>query len=139
MINIPDDPQALDDLADAVMSRGGSVIVTDMLNDWRVGITSGWDIVREILRLASEESAGGVQTRCGRGKTPSQEEDSMNSFEVRDGDLLCTQFNGMPVEWKLAERFMGRFEFEEVEFLNEIHETDLITAELLNAARAIVG
>lgn len=63
----------------------------------------------------------------------------MTSFEVRGDDLLCTQFNGTPVEWKLAERLGGSFEFEDVQFLNEIHETDLITAELLDAARAIIG
>ena len=63
MTNIPNDPETLDSLADAVMSRGGEVVIIDMLNDWRYGATGPWDIVREILRLASEEGAGGVQTR----------------------------------------------------------------------------
>jgi hypothetical protein len=63
----------------------------------------------------------------------------MARFEIRGDDLLCTQFNGAPVEWKLAERHRGRFEFEDVQFLNEIHETDLITADLLAEARAIDG
>jgi hypothetical protein len=63
----------------------------------------------------------------------------MVRFETRGDDLLCIQFNGTPVEWKLAERLRGRFEFEDIQFLNEIHETDLITADLLDEARATVG
>ena len=63
MANIPDD-ETLDALADAVMSRGGDIVITDMLNDWRYGNTTGWEIVREILRMAAEETA---KTRATAG------------------------------------------------------------------------
>ena len=56
-------------------------------------------------------------------------------FEIQGKDLMCIQFNGESVEWKLAEIFSGEFEFEDVEFLNEIHETNLITEELISKAR----
>lgn len=44
----------LDALTDAILSHGGDIVITDMLNDWRYGDTSKWDIVREILRMAAE-------------------------------------------------------------------------------------
>lgn len=57
MTNIPNDPETLDALADAVMSRGGGIVIADMLNDWRYGnATTERDIVREILRMAAEET-----------------------------------------------------------------------------------
>jgi hypothetical protein len=56
MANIPDD-ETLDALTDAVLSGGGDIVITDMLNEWRYGTTTRWDIVREILRMAAEENA----------------------------------------------------------------------------------
>lgn len=55
-MDITNDPETLDALADAVMSRGGDLVIADMLNDWRYGNTTKWDIVREILRMAAEET-----------------------------------------------------------------------------------
>ena len=55
MANVPNE-ENLDALTDAILSHGGDII-TDMLNDWRYGDTSKWDIVREILRMAAEETA----------------------------------------------------------------------------------
>jgi hypothetical protein len=46
---------------------------------------------------------------------------------------------GQVVEWKLAERFRDRFEFEEVDFLNDIHETTHITFDLLDEARTVIS
>ena len=54
-MTIPNDAE-LDKLTDAILSRGGDIVVTDMLNDYRYGATTQWDIVREILRMATEES-----------------------------------------------------------------------------------
>lgn len=56
MANIPDD-ETLDALTDAVLSGGGDIVIKDMLNDWRYGGTTKWEIVREILRMAAEETA----------------------------------------------------------------------------------
>ena len=56
MTNVPDD-ETLDALTDAVLSGGGDIVITDMLNDWRYGNTTGWEIVREILRMAADENA----------------------------------------------------------------------------------
>lgn len=56
MANIPDD-ETLDALANAVLSGGGDIIITDMLNEWRYGGTTMWEVVREILRMAAEENA----------------------------------------------------------------------------------
>ena len=62
-----------------------------------------------------------------------------NTFEIVGDDLLCTRFEGQVVEWKLAERLRDRFEFEEVDFLNDIHETTLITSDLLDEARTVIS
>jgi hypothetical protein len=59
-------------------------------------------------------------------------------FEIRGTDLLCVKYNNESVEWKLAEIFLGEFEFEDIEFLNEIHATNLITEQLLLEARRFV-
>lgn len=56
MANIPDD-ENLEALTDAVLSGGGDIVITDTLDDWRYGDTTEWDIVREILRMAAEETA----------------------------------------------------------------------------------
>jgi hypothetical protein len=61
-----------------------------------------------------------------------------NTFEIVGDDLLCTRFEGQVVEWKLAERFREQFEFEEVDFLNDINETTLITSKLLDEALSAV-
>jgi hypothetical protein len=62
-----------------------------------------------------------------------------NTFKIVGDDLLCTRFEGQVVEWKLAERFRDRFEFEEVDFLNDIHETTHITFDLLDEARTVIS
>ena len=62
-----------------------------------------------------------------------------NTFEIVGDDLMCTRFEGQVVEWKLAERFREQFEFEEVDFLNDIHETTLITSDLLDEARTVIS
>ena len=56
MANVPNE-ENLDALTDAILSNGGDIVITDMLNDWRYGNTSKWDIVREVLRMAAEETA----------------------------------------------------------------------------------
>jgi hypothetical protein len=62
-----------------------------------------------------------------------------NTFEIVGDDLLCTRFEDQVVEWKLAERLRDRFEFEEVDFLNDIHETTLITSDLLDEAHTVIS
>jgi hypothetical protein len=49
------DPEALDQLADNILSRGGDIVIADLLNEYRYGCTTKWDVVREILRMAAEE------------------------------------------------------------------------------------
>jgi hypothetical protein len=49
------DPEALDQLTDNILSRGGDIVIADLLNEYRYGSTTKWDVVREILRMAAEE------------------------------------------------------------------------------------
>lgn len=61
-------------------------------------------------------------------------------FNLDKYDLMCVEFNGDSVDWKLGEFFSKNgiddvvLEFEEVDFLNEIHQTNLISEELLKLA-----
>lgn len=47
----------LDTITDDIMSRGGSTVITNMLNDCRYGAISQWDLVREIVRMTFAEGA----------------------------------------------------------------------------------
>lgn len=48
---------------------------------------------------------------------------------------MCSEVNGANVEFKLGEMFGNSMEFEDVDFLNEIHETNKITEEMLHSAK----
>ena len=50
-------------------------------------------------------------------------------------DLMCLGIDQEPVSFKLAELFDEDMEIEELDFLNEIHETDKITEDMLQAAQ----
>lgn len=47
----------IDTITDDIMSRGGNIVVKDMLNDCRYGAISQWDLVREIVRMVVDEGA----------------------------------------------------------------------------------
>lgn len=51
------DPEALNGLTDSILARGGDIAIADLLNEYRYGCITKWDVVREILRRAAEELA----------------------------------------------------------------------------------
>lgn len=58
-----DTDHILNVITDDVLSGSGNTVITDMLNEWRHGDTTRWEIVREILRMAL---VGSAQSQHGR-------------------------------------------------------------------------
>jgi hypothetical protein len=54
----------------------------------------------------------------------------MNDFIITNGELFWVN-----VDFKLAEMFGGKLEFEYIEELNEFYKTDLITEEIIKEAK----
>ena len=55
----PLDDLALDDLTDKMMENDGVLAIIDLLNDFRMGGGTVWELTREILRRAEEIRAKG--------------------------------------------------------------------------------
>ena len=58
------------------------------------------------------------------------------TFRMDGDDLVCSEVSGEHVEFKLAEMFGASMEFEDVDFLNQIYETDKISEEMLRSAKS---
>lgn len=56
-------------------------------------------------------------------------------FKIKENDLICVEINGESVDFKLAEMFNHNMDFEDIDFLNEIHETISISNDMINAAK----